>query len=480
MRAKNHLRSKQTFKKTSSLSAKKKIKKIKTKQQIQRIVLRRLDHPEQSSSSSDGQVTHNAEYRVVSKIPLVSENLENHNIENRQRFQDNNNRISSKDSESAESGVGSSRESTVPLQSSQCDNELNSADKTTNATPEDDDEHNKITSDDEEDDFESFTTEYDNQFGAIVPSMDQDTDQIMASQAESNEKLSTANDADEEEVLEEVIEDVWDVTLKEENGTYKMKFLVKWDGWAAKDNTLEPFEHVSHAEVLQEYVNRKFEFHAERIQAAIDKLCAKSPAVAEVFKKKSRKTILKKYENLDMLHFKCTILAYIYTYTPVPLDCPFVRKLIYNCFIYKAMHTKEMQEKYHDQKSVDLMTRDENIVSLRIENKVDFATIPNFVYLKNVEDLDRKLEHAGCNCEDGCDKKSTECCPNNLVGAPTVFDDQGSLTASEHQLIVECSEFCKCDIAKCTNHIIRPQLKLCIFKTNRRGWGVRTLGEFFA
>lgn len=475
MRVHNHLRSKQMKLKKNSLSASKKIMKIKPTSKKIRIVLRRKDVLDKTSSSGNELCHSNnyPEYHVIEKFPLLSENLENHNIENCQQFQDNNNLfISSKSSESAESlaesGVGSSQcgELTRVHSPNRDDNALISIDKVDN---NDDDE--KIMSEDDDDDFESFSTEYDNQFAAAIPTMDQDEHPNPTS---CDSKTST--EEGEEEVLEEIIEDVWDVTLKEEKGAYKMKFLVKWDGWAAKDNTDEPFEHVSHAEVLHDYVKRKFEFHADRIQAGIDKLCSQAPDVAEVFKRKSRKTILKKYESLDMLYFKCSILAYIYTYTPVPLNCAFVRKLIYNCFIYKAMQTKEMQEKYHEQKTNELMTKDENIVSLRIENKVDFATIPNFVYLKNVEDLDRKLESVGCSCENGCDKKS-ECCPNQLVGLPTVFDNQGLLTATEHQLIVECSEFCNCDITTCTNHIVRPHLKLCIFKTNRRGWGLRTLGE---
>lgn len=99
-------------------------------------------------------------------------------------------------------------------------------------------------------------------------------------------------------IMEEVIEDVWDVTIRQVNNDYKMKFYVKWDNWAKEDNTYEPFEHVAHAECLQEYVNRKFEYHADRIEAAVFELTLNEPELQEEFSNKSRNFKLKKVRKL--------------------------------------------------------------------------------------------------------------------------------------------------------------------------------------
>lgn len=468
-------------KKTPTLSTTNKIKKRNAKK-IQRIVLKRLESHNVSNNENscvDDKFPENKfhQYQIVEKLPRVSENLENHNNENYQSLQAPavSCTTSSKSSDYSESGLGSTRESSC--QNLPVNENLKIHEKSEDVF--NDDMSKVMMMSDDEDDFESFTSEYDNQFAAVVPTIEKGEESATPDQTSITANSNVNNeDNEEEEILEEIIEDIWDVTIRSnENGNFNMKFLVKWDNWSAEDNTYEPFEHVSHAEVLHDYVKRKFEFHADRIQTGIEKLCVTDEHMADRFSKKSRNCVLKKFESFDLLYFKCSILAYLYTYKPVPIDCPFVKKLICNCLIYKAMQTKDAQEKYHEQKASDLMANDDKIVSLRIENKVDFATIPNFVYLRNVEDVERKLENIGCKCENGCNNRSSECCPK-LLDLSTVFDWQGALNAKSHQLIVECSEFCKCDVTKCTNHIIRPQLKLCIFKTARRGWGLKTLGKF--
>lgn len=42
-------------------------------------------------------------------------------------------------------------------------------------------------------------------------------------------------------------------------------------------------------------------------------------------------------------------------------------------------------------------------------------------------------------------------------------------------MIVECGENCSCDMKICTNHVQKRKLSFAVFKTEGRGWGLRTL-----
>jgi SET domain-containing protein len=158
----------------------------------------------------------------------------------------------------------------------------------------------------------------------------------------------------------------------------------------------------------------------------------------------------------------------------VPKTCKFIQKLIYNCFWYKELQNKEKQEEQHSKVIETVESLDENII-MKIENKIDFQVIPKFNYLTKVEDNDDKkiTTQIGCNCENGCFPASS-CCAQ-LLDIKPAFNRFGELSATEHQLIVECGEFCGCDKTKCVNHVKKSKLNLCVFKTQTRGWALKTL-----
>lgn len=236
------------------------------------------------------------------------------------------------------------------------------------------------------------------------------------------DKRKKLRDENGDIILEEIIEDVWDVCIKKVDNDYKMMFLVKWDNWAPADNTFEPYEHVYHADCLLDYVRRKFEFHSDRIESAIFNLCLSEKELQENMEKKSKNYILKKLEHFDLLHFKCCILAYLYTYEPVPKTCNFMRKLISKCFMYRELIKKEKQEETHAKLINSIQSVDGN-VTLKIENKIDFSIMPAFQYVSKVEDSNRQVTDLGCKCGNGC-YKSTECCAN-LMGVTPALDKLG-------------------------------------------------------
>lgn len=80
----------------------------------------------------------------------------------------------------------------------------------------------------------------------------------------------------------------------------------------------------------------------------------------------------------------------------------------------------------------------------------------------------------GCDCIDGC--MSNEKCACALKnGGRLPYDCSRKLTDQTNSLICECGPSCKCS-SSCTNRVTQfgIQFQLEIFKTEMKGWGVRT------
>ena len=86
---------------------------------------------------------------------------------------------------------------------------------------------------------------------------------------------------------------------------------------------------------------------------------------------------------------------------------------------------------------------------------------------------------AGCACAGSCDVSTCQCCPFDCA-----YDDSGRLrailepaSASNDVMapIIECGEQCACG-PSCRNRVVGHGVRvpLTVFRTNGRGWGVRT------
>ncbi|CAG8809883.1 5080_t:CDS:2, partial [Dentiscutata erythropus] len=83
----------------------------------------------------------------------------------------------------------------------------------------------------------------------------------------------------------------------------------------------------------------------------------------------------------------------------------------------------------------------------------------------------------GCTCKDNCkDVTNCSCVQHGEVDYP--FNKNGKLIRSDIGAIYECNSFCGCNFT-CPNRIIQNSnncnKNLQIFKTENKGWGVRTL-----
>lgn len=273
-------------------------------------------------------------------------------------------------------------------------------------------------------------------------------------------------------VIDEVIEDIWHVSLATVEKELCARFLVKWDGFPPTENTLEPFEHVAHADVLKEYVKRKFEMHQDRIQVAMKSLLDSSRGHFELYISKPKSFILSKLANFDVLRFECNILAFIYTYEKITGYSEFMRLLRYNNILYKFLQKIQREQSTNGSIVKAIMKKEKKAFQFTVENKIDYDAVPDFKYLQKVDYPTKSKSENGCKCEGVC-KKNSNCCPQTK-GLDLVYDVDGRICALKHQMIVECSDACSCNMS-CPNRAKANKISVCLFKTADRGWALKTL-----
>lgn len=110
---------------------------------------------------------------------------------------------------------------------------------------------------------------------------------------------------------------------------------------------------------------------------------------------------------------------------------------------------------------------------IKVKNNVNFENLMKFNYtiknVFNIKNCKRKLENrfcVGCTCKGIC-RKGCECTIN--------YTKDGKLK-NWTSLIYECNSFCGCGI-DCPNRVVQKgsNIKFEIFRTEEKGWGVRTL-----
>lgn len=78
---------------------------------------------------------------------------------------------------------------------------------------------------------------------------------------------------------------------------------------------------------------------------------------------------------------------------------------------------------------------------------------------------------------------SGKCRCSSHISAGTVYSPSGTLNSSfdinNPPIILECNAKCSCNIKKCNNRVIQnsSRVKLVLFKTKSRGWGIKTIDD---
>ncbi|XP_058761697.1 histone-lysine N-methyltransferase, H3 lysine-9 specific SUVH5-like [Vicia villosa] len=113
-------------------------------------------------------------------------------------------------------------------------------------------------------------------------------------------------------------------------------------------------------------------------------------------------------------------------------------------------------------------------------NCVDSESVPNFRYITRMVNrckskMVNPLEgNVGCECVGNCsDSDKCSCAVKN--GGKFPFNRNGTIEATKKDVVYECGPYCKCS-SKCRNRVSQNGIKfpLEIFKTEAKGWGVRS------
>uniref|UniRef100_A0A8C6TNE9 [histone H3]-lysine(4) N-trimethyltransferase n=1 Tax=Neogobius melanostomus TaxID=47308 RepID=A0A8C6TNE9_9GOBI len=141
------------------------------------------------------------------------------------------------------------------------------------------------------------------------------------------------------------------------------------------------------------------------------------------------------------------------------------------------------------------ITRGKEDVPLSCVNEIDNIPPPKVAYSKERIPEDGVYINTssdflvGCNCTDGCQDKS-KCSCHQLTLQATGCTPGAQINQSAGYLnkrldeclptgIYECNKMCRCCPQKCTNRLVQHglQVRLQLFKTQNKGWGIRCLDD---
>ncbi|NWV73050.1 SETB2 methyltransferase, partial [Dasyornis broadbenti] len=129
-------------------------------------------------------------------------------------------------------------------------------------------------------------------------------------------------------------------------------------------------------------------------------------------------------------------------------------------------------------------------------NSVDHARLPYFKYRKSSWPRGYYLNNFSslfvdsCDCTDGCiDRSKCACLQLTAKGCSKISPSPGSKRFLGYRYkrlegpvptgIYECSVSCRCDKLMCQNRVVQHgiQVRLQVFNTEKKGWGVRCLDD---
>ncbi|CAG9807044.1 unnamed protein product [Chironomus riparius] len=270
-----------------------------------------------------------------------------------------------------------------------------------------------------------------------------------------------------------------------------LQFLVSWNGYGPENNSWEPLDSLRLNTVFINYINQKFnEFEAD--------IFVNIANIKEKIKFKRRKALneelkvvimMQKVFPFDPFEYKVHQVIFHIMSDPPKKFKAHLEDLVFRNHFFKL---DEVQRIKQDKLAKEITEKE--FITVIVENDVDFEAPPEFNYVnKNVCTDDMMLANEtmlnstalnldnikGCACgPDKCNKESKGCCPNllNLPFAYKVTRHTKVVRLLRQEPIIECCDSCLCD-KDCLNRVTqqRRNLSLCLFKTENRGWAVKTL-----
>ena len=152
-------------------------------------------------------------------------------------------------------------------------------------------------------------------------------------------------------------------------------------------------------------------------------------------------------------------------------------------------YQKKLKEKEHE---LNIITA--GYPQISIENNEDMEQFPpDFTFINNNQEVDVNIPEVSkwsCTCTTDCIRQynieqKEKCVAKHGKVYEFKFpykvknkrNKHGIIDLKEGQFIFECNKLCKCPPKTCSNRVVQngSSLKLCIFKTENKGWGVKTL-----
>uniref|UniRef100_A0A4W4ERA1 [histone H3]-lysine(4) N-trimethyltransferase n=1 Tax=Electrophorus electricus TaxID=8005 RepID=A0A4W4ERA1_ELEEL len=135
------------------------------------------------------------------------------------------------------------------------------------------------------------------------------------------------------------------------------------------------------------------------------------------------------------------------------------------------------------------------VIPVPCVNEVDSTPLPLVTYTRHRTPgpgvfINTSLDFMmGCDCMDGCRDRSTCSCHQLTIEATSLFTG-GPVDANAGYLhkrltrdlpsgVYECNPLCRCDPWMCCNRLVQHglQLRLEVFMTQHKGWGIRCLDD---
>ncbi|KAI4886848.1 hypothetical protein NFI96_021447, partial [Prochilodus magdalenae] len=141
------------------------------------------------------------------------------------------------------------------------------------------------------------------------------------------------------------------------------------------------------------------------------------------------------------------------------------------------------------------ISQGKEVVPVSCVNEIDSTCPPPLMYTKHKVpapgvNINTSLDFmVGCDCTDGCRDRSKCSCHQLTVEATSLFTG-GPVDASAGYTnkrlntyvptgVYECNPLCRCDPWMCSNRLVQHglQLRLQLFMTQHKGWGIRCLDD---
>lgn len=256
-----------------------------------------------------------------------------------------------------------------------------------------------------------------------------------------------------------------------------------------ESNSYEPLDSLRLNTIFINYINEKFkEFEAD--------IFVNIANIKEKIKLKRRKILneelkvvimMQRVFPFDPFEYKVHQVIYYSMKDPPKKYKAFLEDLVFRNHFFKL---DEVQRIKQDKLAKEISEK-ENMPVI-VENDIDFEPPPEFNYInKNIwtdelhianetmlsQDLNDASDIKGCEC-DNCNKESRRCCPQ-LVNLPFPYKETRHckiVRLLRQEPLIECCDNCLCD-KNCLNRVTQQKrnLSLCLFKTENRGWAVKTL-----